>query len=420
MADGKKGLQSAAVNTAAKAKFLKDFTTKNAANLKKMGTVWTSGYLVSKVDKDTNPLLLISNGGFIVSKYVNKDSMTLVRNPKYSSGPAMATKNPIKTVVIKVINENTAQVQALRNGDIDILYNTNPTGNDKIVLAGMTNVATQIKVGGSYSIFHLRTDTAFGFDDAYTGPFAGNSQRAKDLRKAFLLATPRVQMVDTLIKPVKADATPLDSQFVFQGTPAYNTITKASGVSIYTKGTQAERTAQALALVKKYYPTASDTVAPVKIQFLHADTPLRNALAKLVKAEALKAGFDVIETIPADMFADDENSKSKYDVIMHGFSLNSLSQAAGAETYKTDGGNNAWGWSDSTLDSILASLQSDILTPAEITAKRLAADKIIMANAWGLALYAGPVLTAYNKELKNIKPAPVGNNITWNYFEWSY
>jgi peptide/nickel transport system substrate-binding protein len=420
MADGKKGLQSAAVNTAAKAKFLKDFTTKNAANLKKMGTVWTSGYLVSKVDKDTNPLLLISNGGFIVSKYVNKDSMTLVRNPKYSSGPAMATKNPIKTVVIKVINENTAQVQALRNGDIDILYNTNPTGNDKIVLAGMTNVATQIKVGGSYSIFHLRTDTAFGFDDAYTGPFAGNSQRAKDLRKAFLLATPRVQMVDTLIKPVKADATPLDSQFVFQGTPAYNTITKSSGVSIYTKGTQAERTAQALALVKKYYPTASDTVAPVKIQFLHADTPLRNALAKLVKAEALKAGFDVIETIPADMFADDENSKSKYDVIMHGFSLNSLSQAAGAETYKTDGGNNAWGWSDSTLDSILASLQSDILTPAEITAKRLAADKIIMANAWGLALYAGPVLTAYNKELKNIKPAPVGNNITWNYFEWSY
>jgi peptide/nickel transport system substrate-binding protein len=397
LADGKKGLQSASVNAAAKAKFLKDFTSKNAASLKKMGAVWTSGYLVSKVDATTNPLLLVSNGGFIVSKYVNKDSMTLVRNPKYSSGPAMATKNPINTVVIKVINENTAQVQALRNGDIDILYNTNPTSNDKIVLAGMTNVATSIRVGGSYSIFHLRTDTAFGFDDQYTGPFAGNSQRAKDLRKAFLLATPRVQMVDTLIKPVKADATPLDSQFVFQGTAAYNTITKSSGVSIYTKGTQAERTAQALALVKKYYPTASDTVAPVKIQFLHADTPLRNALGKLVKAEALKAGFDVIETIPADMFADDENSKSKYDVIMHGFSLSSVTQGSGAETYKTDGGNNAWGWSDSSLDAILSSLQSDILTPAEVTAKRLAADKIIMANAWGLALYAGPVITAYNK-----------------------
>ena len=420
MADGKKGLQSAAVNAAAKAKFLKDFTTKNATNLKKMGAIWTTGYLVSKVDKDTNPLLLISNGGFIISKYVNKDSMTLVRNPKYSSGPAMATKNPILTIVIKVINENTAQVQALRNGDIDVLYNTNPTSNDKIVLAGMSNVATQIKVGGSYSIFHLRTDTAFGFDDPYTGPFAGNSQRAKDLRRAFLLATPRQQMVDTLIKPVKSDATPMDTQFIFQGTAAYNTITKGSGSDVYSKGTQAERTAQALALVKKYYPTASDTVAPVKIQFLHADTPLRNALAKLVKAETLKAGFDVIETIPADMFADDENYKSKYDVIMHGFGLGSVSQGAATDVFKTDGGSNAWGWSDSALDALLTSLDGDILTPAQVTAKRLAADKIIIGNSWGLPLYASPVLTAYNKALKNIKPAPVGDNITWNYFEWSY
>jgi len=420
MADGKKGLQSASVNAAAKAKFLKDFTTKNTTNLKKMGAVWTTGYLVSKVDQDTNPLLLISNGGFIVSKYVNKDSMTLVRNPKYSSGPAMATKNPIKTVVIKVINENTAQVQALRNGDIDILYNTNPTSNDKIVLAGMTNVATQIKVGGSYSIFHLRTDTGFGMTDDYTGPFAGNSAKAKDLRRAFLLATPRQQMVDTLIKPVKADATPMDSQFVFQGTPAYTTITQGSGVDIYSKGTQADRTAQALALVKKYYPTASDTVAPVKIRFLHADTPLRNALGALVKAEALKAGFDVQLRIETDPFKEKLNYKSVYDVIMHGFSLNSISQSAATGVYKSDGANNAWGWNDTAVDALMTSLQSDILTPAQVTAKRLAADKIIMANAWGLPLYASPVITAYNKDLKNIKPAPVGNNITWNYFEWSY
>jgi peptide/nickel transport system substrate-binding protein len=420
MADGKKGLQSASVNAAAKAKFLKDFTTKNTTNLKKIGAVWTTGYLVSKVDQDTNPLLLISNGGFIVSKYVNKDSMTLVRNPKYSSGPAMATKNPIKTVVIKVINENTAQVQALRNGDIDILYNTNPTSNDKIVLAGMTNVATQIKVGGSYSIFHLRTDTGFGMTDDYTGPFAGNSAKAKDLRRAFLLATPRQQMVDTLIKPVKADATPMDSQFVFQGTPAYTTITQGSGVDIYSKGTQADRTAQALALVKKYYPTASDTVAPVKIRFLHADTPLRNALGALVKAEALKAGFDVQLRIETDPFKEKLNFKSVYDVIMHGFSLTSISQSAATSVYKSDGANNAWGWNDTAVDALMTSLQSDILTPAQVTAKRLAADKIIMANAWGLPLYASPIITAYNKDLKNIKPAPVGNNITWNYFEWSY
>lgn len=420
MADGKKGLQSAAVNTAAKAKFLKDFTSKNSASLKKIGKLWTSGYDVTKVDASTNALLLVSNGGFIVSKFTLGNSMILVRNAKYTSGPAMATKNPIKTVVIKIIEENTAQVQALRNGDIDIYYNTLPTGNDKITLAAMPNVTTATSSGGNYSIYHLRTDTGFGNTDVYSGPFAGNSARAKELRKAFLLATPRAQMVEQLVAPVKADATPMDSQFVFQGTKEYNTITKGSGVSIFSAGTQAQRTAQALAIVKKYYPTASDTEAPVKIKFVHANTSLRNALGKLVQAEAKKAGFDVELTASADLFALKDNQNAKYDVIMHGFGITSVSQANTVSIYKSDGGNNVWGWNDSALDVILKSLESDILTPAQVTAKRLAAEKIVMANAWGLPLFANATITSYSKGLKNIKTAPIGNNITWNYFEWSY
>jgi peptide/nickel transport system substrate-binding protein len=232
LADGKKGLQSAAANTAAKAKFLKAFTSKNTAQLKAMGAVWSTGYNITKVDGTTNPLLLISNGGFIISKYTFGDSMVLVRNAKYKSGPAMATKNPIKTVVIKVIKDNTASVQALRNGDIDIYYNTLPTGNDKIALTAMPNVTTVARVGGNYSHMHIRVDAKQGLSDTYSGIFAGNGTRAKDLRKALLLATPRESAVDVLIKPVKADATPLDTQFAFSGTPEYNTLTKGSGVAV--------------------------------------------------------------------------------------------------------------------------------------------------------------------------------------------
>jgi len=419
LADGKKGLQSAAANTAAKAKFLKAFTSKNTAQLKAMGAVWSTGYNVTKVDSTTNPLLLISNGGFIISKYTFGDSMVLVRNAKYKSGPAMATKNPIKTVVIKVIKDNTASVQALRNGDIDIYYNTLPTGNDKIALTAMPNVITVARVGGNYSHMHIRVDAKQGLSDTYSGIFAGNGTRAKDLRKALLLATPRDQAVDVLIKPVKADATPLDTQFAFSGTPEYNTLTQGSGVAVYSTGTQAERTAQAAAIVKKYYPEASETNPLAKFKFLHYNTTVRNNIAKLFSAEWKKAGFDVEDVALTDTFFDDI-SYAKYDVTMYGFGLNSISQSNGTEIFKSDGGNNNWGWNNSALDEILKSLQSDILTPAQVTAKRLAADKIIMSNYWGFALYANPAITAYNKELKNVKTAPVGNNITWNFFEWSY
>ena len=420
IADGKKTLQSASANAAAKAKFLSDFTKKNTAQLKKMGAIWSTGYDVTKVDSTTNPLLLVSNGGFIISKFTLGDSMTLVRNPKYTSGPAMATKNPIKTVVIKIIKDNTAAVQALRNGDIDVYYNTLPTGNDKISLSALENVTTVTKTGGNYSHFDLRTDTAQGETDSYTGPFAGNSAKAKDLRKAFLLATPREQMVSVIVAPVQSDAKPLDSALTFQGTPEYDAITKASGVSEYSVGTQADRTAKALALVKKYYPTASADNPVVKINFAHANTTTRNNLAKLVIAETKKAGFDVTDVPYADLFGEKGNKSAKNDVTMYGFGLNSLSQSNGTEIYKSDGGNNVWGWNDSTVDTLAKSLQGDILTAKEATAKRLAMDKIIIANAWGLPLYANPTITAYNKALKNIKPAPVGNNITWNFFEWSY
>jgi len=420
MVDGKTNLQPAAANIAAKAKFLKDFTSKNASRLKKMGELWTKGYDVTTVDESTNPLLLVSNGGFIVSKFTAGNSMTFVRNPKYSSGPAMAKKNPIKTVVLKIIKDNTASVQALRNGDIDVYFNTLPTASDKLILSALPNVTVLTKVGGNYSHLDLRTDTTFGESDSYTGPFAGNGSRAKDLRKAFLLAVPRQQMVATLIAPVKADATPLDTQFEFQGSAAYKTITEGSGVSQYSAGTQAERSAKALAIVQKYFPGASAENPPVKIKFAHANTKLRNALAALIKAEAKNAGFDV-ETFPqADLFGSRSNVSGKYDLLMYGFGLTSISQSNGAEVYKSNGGNNAFGWNDSALDEILKSLQGDVLTAKEVTAKRAAADKIIISNYWGLPLYANPTISAWNTELKGIDPAPLGANITWNFWKWSY
>jgi peptide/nickel transport system substrate-binding protein len=418
MVEGKKTLQSAAVNIAAKKKFKLWFMTKSS-KLAAVGKIWSTGYDLTKVDASTNPQLLVSNGGFIVSKFTYGDSMTLVRNPKYSSGPAMQTVNPVNTVVLKIIKDNTAMVQALRNGDVDVYYNTLPTANDKLTLEALPNATTVTKVGGNYSHLDLRVSAYAGEAD-YKGIFAGNSQRALDLRKAFLLATPRQQMVDTLIKPVKSDATTLDTQFTFQGTSEYKTITGGSGVSEYTQGTQAERTAKALALVKKYYPTASATNPVAPVNFVHANTTLRNNLAKLIIAEAAKAGFDVKDNASPDLFGTGDNKNSKFDVTMYGFGLTAISQANSTGIYKSDGGNNVWGWNDPEVDKIMKSLEGDILTPAQITAKRLAADKLIIDNAWGLPLYANPTIAAYSKDLKGIDPAPIGANITWNFFEWSF
>ena len=429
LADKKVGLQSAAVNTAAKAKFLSSFSYKTAANkahLKAMGKVWTEDYNITAVTGATNKLLLISNGGYIIQSAVKDVSFTLVQNPKYNSGPAMSKTFPVKTVIIKVIENDTSAVQALRNGEVDLYYNTNPTiaGNASLKAQG-ANITVLTKKGAGYSHFNLRVGEPFGGEDPYRGPFFGMSQKAKDLRTAFLYVIPRQQMVDNFIQPLDpvnaggAVIKPMDTHFAFQGTTEYNTITKATGMAKYTTGDQDDRTALALALVKKYYPTASANDAKVNVKLMFANaSALRTSLAQLIKAEAAKAGFNVDITGSANFSADISNVE--YDATMFGYGLTSVSQATATAIYKSNGGNNAYGWNSPTIDQNVQKLESSILTPAQATAARIAIEKISVANGYGFPLYQNLTTAASNKDLKNFKPAPLGANLVWNYWEWNF
>ena len=419
LAAGKTSLGTAADRLAAKAKFLSDFKAKNHSAFAKMGNKWTNAYNVEKIDGTTNPLLTVSNGGFIVTK-ASKTVWTLTRNPKYTSGPAFATVNPVKTVVLKVIQDDSAGVQALRNGDVDVYSNTLATSAGKAILQGISTVTTLVKLGGNYSHFDLRTGPLNGSGDTYSGPFSGNSQKAKDLRHAFLLVTPRQQIVDALIKPVKSGATPMDTQFAFAGSTEYTTLTKGSGVSEYSAGTQAQRTARALALVKKWYPSAGNNSNSVDVKIVHANSSIRNNIAALLMAEARKAGFHVIDHASSNLFGTGDATSSDYDAEFYGFGLNSISQSNGTEAYKSTGGNNNFGWNDPAVDKLASSLQGDYLTTAQVTQKRLAIDKLVISNYWGLPLYQNPTITAYNKVLKNFNPAPIGATNVWNYWQWHF
>jgi peptide/nickel transport system substrate-binding protein len=231
---------------------------------------------------------------------------------------------------------------------------------------------------------------------------------------------PRQQIVDALIKPVKSNATPMDTQFAFAGSTEYNTLTKGSGVAEYSAGTQAQRTARALALVKKWYPDAANNSNSVDVKIVHANSSVRNNIAALLMAEARKAGFHVIDHASSNLFGTGDATSSEYDAEFYGFGLNSISQANGTEAYKSTGGNNNWGWSDPAVDKLASSLQGDYLTTAQVTEKRLAIDKLVISNYWGLPLYQNPTITAYNKTLKGFNPAPIGATNVWNLWQWHF
>ena len=153
-----------------------------------MGAIWSKDYNINKVDASTNPLLLVGNGPFMIKSAVANGAVTMVRNPKYNSGPKVKA---LQRVVFKVIGDGTAAAQALKNGEIDV-YAGQPTAD---AVAQLKAMAPAVKViGGDQAVYEhldLRVGPAYGTQEPYNGPFAGMSQKAKDLRTAFLLAYPR-------------------------------------------------------------------------------------------------------------------------------------------------------------------------------------------------------------------------------------
>ncbi len=415
MAEGKTELGTLAENNAAKERFYKAFDTYNTASLKKMGAIWSKDYNINKVDESTNPLLLVGNGPFMIKSAVPNGAVTMVRNPKYNSGPKVKA---LQRVVFKVIGDGTAAAQALKNGEIDV-YAGQPTAD---AVAQLKAMAPAVKViGGDQAVYEhldLRVGPAYGTQAPYNGPFAGMSQKAKDLRTAFLLAYPREEIIAKIIKPINPTSQLMNSLMVFNSEPAYKGIIAKSGVSKYTEGTQASRTAAALALVKKHFPDAAAGSGSVKIKLLFGQpsNSRRVSQAALAKAEWAKAGFDVDVTPTAgwSSFLEDP----KYDAAFFAWVKSAAFQSGNVGTYETQA--NLQGYSNATIDKIYKELGATPMTPAQIADRFLKVDQELMKDAVTLPVFQHPSANGVNAKLQGVAPSPFSPNLVWNLWDWSF
>lgn len=415
MANGKTSAQSLAQNKLDKAAFLAAVKTKDTDLLKKIGDVWSNDYNIQTVNSSTNELLFVGNGGFTVKSAVKDASVTLTVNPKYNSGPKLSGK--VKTVVFKFIGDSTAAAQALANKELDI-YAGQPTSDAVAALEALKGV--KVKGGVSACFEHLDLRIGTGTEgETYSGVWAGMSAKSKALRKAFLLAYPREDIVGALVQPVNENAVVVNSSFLLPGQTGYNTVA-AYTKSVYDSGTQAKRTAAALALVKKYFPKAKAGSKSVKINILWgqpSNTRRANEF-QLAKAELSKAGFDLTNSGGTSGWSGFLGDNS-YDAAFFAWCPSTVSQTGTNANFQSDGGNNFIGYKSSAMDKLTKKLETN-LSDAEVISTIKAAEKLLADDAVSLPIFQHPAVTAYNSALKGVKPAPLTPNIVWNYWEWSY
>lgn len=415
LSEGKTKLQSVSVNQAARAKFEKAFFAYDGKYLKKLGEVWSKSYNTNKVDSSTNPLLLVGNGAYIVKTITPGQGISMVRNPKYNSGPKL--QGDIRSIQFRYIKDGTAAAQALRNKEIDV-YSGQPTADSVALLKSIPNAKVISINEGCYEHVDLNVGPTYGTDYSYTGVFAGDSEKTKDLRTATLLAWPRQQIVDTLIKPINENAVLMQTFTVLPNDPRAASIMKASGIMEKFGGSQSEREAKALKLVQKYYPSASASTAGFDVTLVHSANNVRRASeAQLAKAALAKAGINLIPTAATNWSSYGIQS-GDYDAEFFAWCQTSTSAAQPVGTYATE--DNYQGFSNKKIDSIYKQLQAKPYTSAEVGKLYAQVDKEVVDASISLPIFQFPGVTGVNKDLKGIKPAILSPLLVWNYWEWRY
>ena len=452
MAKGKKALQSARVNASYKSLFEEayygayealpptddeDYEAALEARTdarKTMATVaarWSTRYNITTVNSSTNPLVLVSNGGYMIDS-CGSTSCTLKRNPlAATSGTPKLTGN-VDTLVFKFpatggTFSDVAAAQALANGEIDI-YSGAASAAVWSTLKANTDATTIQASSALYEHVDLRVGSA----DAgahpdcaadYTGPFAGNSQKAKDLRKAFLLTIPRQDIANTYIGKVfdpstTANSTVLNSHLSLTTEGDYSKVVAgiSSHVAEFSK-TQDTRNAAALALVRKYYPSAGPGSNTIDVKLLRSTAARRADINLQIQIQAAKVGFNLsnVGNGAWPNFLDCND----YDAHLFAWSRSAISQTGSNAQYITTGGNNSYGWSDAGVDAAFNKFEG-ALSATELIAAKINAEKLVAAEYWSAPLYQWPGVASWNKSLKNVMYNPLNPNVVWNYWQFTY
>lgn len=352
--------------------------------LKKAAEVFNTGFATKTLPADTS--LFLSNGPFITKDIVPDQSMTLVRNKDYTWGP---TPN-VDSIVVRYIGAAPAMVQALKNGEADIVA---PQASADTIeqLKGVPGAT--VDQGHQLSYDHL--------DLNYTGVFAD-----KDVRTAFMLTVPRQDIVDKIVKKLDPNAKPLDSQIFVADQAKYADSVKANGSADFQQ-VNIDKAKQLLA----------GKTPEVKIMY-NKDNPNRVDAYSLITANATKAGFKIVDGGLGKSDWGKALGKGGYDATIFGWINSGVGVAGVPQIFKSGSGSNYNKFSDPEADKLMDQLiQTTDQSKQGDLEKQI--DQKIWASSYGLPLFQAVGVDASSDKVTGVKYNPNQMGVWWNFWEWA-
>ncbi len=381
---------------------VKAFQNKDNATLSKISNVWNKDWNFKNKPADAN--LLVSCGPYVISDAVADQYLTLTKNPNYKG----EHKPSIDTITIRFNEDPMAGVQALQNGEVQLI-SPQVTEDAYKAAKALTNATTITGIEGSYEHIDLSVASGGVFDPKTYG---GDAAKALKVKQAFLHVIPRQKIVDTLVKPVNPDAAVRNSFNAVPGAPDYEAVSSANGMGTTYGDVD-------VAKAKQLLSEAGVTSPTVRIMFAKQNVR-RQGEFRLIKEAAEEAGFKIVDSSSDDWSTLVFTAPDKYDVAFFAWISNGTGVTDVIPQYKTKklgGSNNPYGFSNKQVDDLYDQLQVET-DPAKQTEILKQVDKLLVDNAFGLTIFQFPSMTSYSNKLSGIKPIAITPTIFWNFWEW--
>lgn len=335
--------------------------------------------------------LNVSSGPYILDSWEKGQSVTVKANDKW-----WGTKPGVNKITFRFVDPG-AMVQALQNGDLDVM-SPQPTLDTLKQLENLGS-AVNIQRGNTMTWEHV------DFNFRGTSVFKDDA----DLRKAFAMCIPREQIVDQLIKPLNPDAKVLNSRVSFPGDEDYDAITGAAYDKKYDSVD--------LEGAKKILADKGKDKLKVRIGY-NSPNPRRANEVQLIKASCDQAGFDVQDISSADFSADGgPQTKGDYDAFLFAWA-SSGQLTSDRNIYSTGSAQNFGKYSNKTVDAELTKISQTMDLNARVESLKIA-EKALWDDMFGIPLFQHPGLDASKANITNVKFNASQNGITWNAEQWA-
>jgi peptide/nickel transport system substrate-binding protein len=381
----------------AKDAFLTAVEEKDNATLSKIANFWNTGYNYTSLPDDE--MLRLSSGAYEMTEFEENQFMTLEANPEYAGDLGAS----IEKVTIRWNEDPLASVQALQNGELDLIA---PQSSPDVLqaLEGIEGVTVETGVEGTYEHVDLTYNNGGPFDPKTYG---GDEEKAKAVRLAFLKTVPRQEILDKLIVPLQPDAELRDSFNLTPGAPGYDEMAEQNGSQDFADVD--------IEGAKKLLADAG-VKTPIDVRFLFAaDNVRREESFELIRQSAKQAGFNVVDKSNADWGS--LLGSGTYDATEFGWQSTSTAVTESDANHSSDGVNNFGGFKNEQVDALYDELQTET-DPARQLEIQIEVEKILWADGFGVTIYQFPGIVAYNENISNIQTIAISPGIFHGFWDW--